>query len=399
MTVEVDRSRIIAYQRCPRERFLGYHIHGKGLQRKAKSLPLQVGSAFHEGAELLLANDIEGAVKRATGYLQKAFAEKGVGLDGEEQTDASLLYSAQEQMALSEALIRAWGLERLEEFLQTFEVVEVEKEGRAELAPDLTLMFRPDALVRDRLSGDLYVVSWKTAASYGKRTLQQCRTDMQSMSEVWGIEASSNDAPRIEGTLYLFIVKGKRQFDEPWGDQPGQWKQNTHLLYAWKNVKPKSDDDEMWSWSFKWTDETGGHSLGKGWKKVSVWDNYPGGTKAWIEDLHNRSIFPRHVDPFESVFPQSLPVERRADEVERWKRQVVAQELDVAAKVADIESLVLEDRSLEETLDIHFPQYTHSCSAYSGCSFIDICHHGVPAEPGELYQIRSANHPESEEEE
>ena len=210
MTIEVDRSRIISYQQCPRQRFLAYHAHGKGLQRKAKALPLIVGSAFHEGAESLLHGDIETACYRAIKYLADAFKGKGVGFDGEEATDATLVYSAQEQVALAEGLIRAWGLSQLPQFLETFEVIEVEKEGRAILSygvgnvgkddpnyqvlwkgsnsDDLTLMFRPDALVRDKLSGDLYVVSWKTASMYGKRTLQQCRTDMQSISEVWGVE-------------------------------------------------------------------------------------------------------------------------------------------------------------------------------------------------------------------
>ena len=51
-------------------------------------------------------------------------------------------------------------------------------------------------------------------------------------------------------------------------------------------------------------------------------------------DLHERKMFPRHIDPFESVFPQSLPVERRQDEVEHWKNQIVAQELKIAEALA-----------------------------------------------------------------
>lgn len=431
MTIEVDRSRIIAYQRCPRERYLAYHHLGKGLQRKAKSLPLQVGSAFHEGAECLLEGDIETACYRAIKYLADAFKGKGVGFDGEEATDQSLVYSAQEQVALAEALIRAWGLEKLTEFLQTFEVIEVEKEGRANLTnnrnhrenlidsglhqesfagldDDLVLMFRPDALVRERLSGDLYVVSWKTASMYGKRTLQQCRTDMQNMSEVWGwqeqhlqefYEKYKDGLPafvpaRVEGVLYLFCVKGKRQLD----DWDNQWKQNSHLIYGWKKLKPIDEFDDGWSWTFKYPKEdgSGGSTLGKGWKKVPIWSEYPGGVKQWITDLHERKVFPRHIDPFESVFPQSLPVERRADEVESWKRQVVAQEIEIPQLLKEVEmAREISPESQKEVLDECFPQYSHSCHSYSGCSMIDICWNGVAAEPGELYQIRSANHPET----
>lgn len=408
MTTEVDRSRIIAFQRCPRERYLAYHHLGKGLQRKAKSLPLQVGSAFHTGAELLLRGNIDGAVLAAQLYLSNAFQEKGVSVDSEESSDQSLIYSAQEQVALTEALIRAWGLEKLPQFLQDFEVLEVEREGRAVLTgidtgdaipqmEALVLMFRPDALVRDRLSGDLYVVSWKTASTYNKRTLQQCKTDMQSMSEVWGLQAQSDPdyQTKIEGVLYLFMVKGKRSLDD-W-DQ--QWKQGTHLIYAWKKVKPSIDEfDDGWSWTYKWPKEdgSGNSTLGKGWKKVSVWDNYPGGVKAWIDALHNREVFPRHLDPFESVFPQSLPVERRVDEVEHWKRQVVAQEMRVATYVESLADWDSSPELFQEFLDERFPQHTGACHQYSGCQFIPICHEGIQPEENELYTIRSANHPESE---
>ena len=135
---------------------------------------------------------------------------------------------------------------------------------------------------------------------------------------------------KIEGILYLFCVKGKRQLD----DWDNQWKQNSHLIYAWKKLKPADEFDDGWSWSYKWPKEdgSGNSTLGKGWKKVPVWSDYPGGVKAWIEALHGRSIFPRHIDPFESVFPQSLPVERRQDEVEHWKNQIVAQEMKIAAQ-------------------------------------------------------------------
>src|SRR5215472_14355681 len=51
----------------------------------------------------------------------------------------------------------------------------------------LTLMFRPDALVREKASGDLYVISWKTCSTFGKRNELQARHDMQSMSEIWGL--------------------------------------------------------------------------------------------------------------------------------------------------------------------------------------------------------------------
>jgi hypothetical protein len=159
------------------------------------------------------------------------------------------------------------------------------------------------------------------------------------------------------------------------------------LIYGWHKLGDTPEEDD-WSWRYAYPKEDGsGESrLGKGWKLVPIWRDYPGGVKAWIGALHHRSIFPRYLDALSEVFPSALPVERRADEVERWKRQVTAQEQMIATALEEVD---------ESTLDELFPQYTHSCHSYSGCPFIPICHEGAAAEPGELYQIRTANHPES----
>lgn len=395
MTIEVDRSRILAYQSCPRQRYLGYHHLGKGLQKKAKALPLQFGSAFHEGsADLLLGRGIEAAVLTSQLYLSNAFAAAEVGFDGEQPGDEgkALEYGKEEQAAMAEALLRAWWAWEGEGFLKNFEIIECEQEGRAALTDEIVLMFRPDALVRDRESGDRYVVSWKTAATYTKRTLDQCRHDMQSISEVWGLQQTTGE--NVEGVLYKFALKGKRDKDE-WD---GLYKQGTHLVYGWKKLAAgESEDGAEWAWKYKWdSDEinpkTGKpvqRTLGKGWKKVPIWSEYEGGVKAWVEALAANQIAPRHVNALEQVFPQSLPVERRVDEVERWKRQVVAQEMRINDSL-----LALSLERDEGDLDYHFPQHTHSCHSYSGCPFIPICWEGAPAEPGELYQIRTSNHPE-----
>lgn len=205
--METDRSRIISYQQCPRQRYLAYHAHGMGLQKKSKSLPLQFGSAFHEGAEeLLVANGVEAAVERSNRFLIEQFSAHAIGFDGETPDDLqkAMDYGREEQMALAEGLLRAWWTYEGEAFLDNFEVIEVEREGRAILAShgntineytiDLVLMFRPDALVRDKSSGDLYVVSWKTCATFGQRNVNQARHDMQSMSEVFGVEATHEDS-------------------------------------------------------------------------------------------------------------------------------------------------------------------------------------------------------------
>lgn len=396
--METDRSRIISYQRCPRERYLAYHHLGTGIQRTRKSLPLSFGAAFHQGTETLLRGmSIDGAVVDALTFLHGEFSDHAISFDNETPPDlaAAMAYGQEEQMALAEALLRAWYAYEGESFLKSFDVLEVEAEGRAQLADDLTLMFRPDALVKDRESGDCFVISWKTAATFGKRNTDQARHDAQSISEAWGLTQSRG--VKIEGILYKFIVKGRRSLDK-WDNL---YKQNSHLVYGWAKLSTLDSEFPEWSWAYEYEDENGKTSrLGKGWQKKPIWRDYPGGVKQWVDDLSQSKVFPRHVDALAAVFPQAMPVERHEKDVEHWRNQVVAQEVDIAHKVQlQLSATRLPEgqtgfENYADLLDMNFPQYTSSCHSYSGCPFIPICWEGVKAEPNELYQIRLSNHPE-----
>src|SRR6202049_132237 len=166
--METDRSRILAAQRCLRERYYAYHHLGTGIQKKSKGLPLQFGSAFHEGSEVLLTPQvvpdsvvrIEIAVNTAKKFFRTQFEVAGVSFDGETPDDVqkAMEYGQEEQMALAEGLLRGWGAYEGEQFLDTFEVVEVEQEGRANLSDELVLMYRPDAVVREKATGDHYKI-------------------------------------------------------------------------------------------------------------------------------------------------------------------------------------------------------------------------------------------------
>ena len=437
MTILIDRSRILDFQACPRRRYLSYHYLGTGIQRKAKSLPLVFGSAFHEGSEEMLKGNIEGAVLRSQLFLSNVFEEHSVGFDREETPDltAAYQYGMEEQGALAEALLRGFWAYEGESFLEGFEVIEVEREGRAELVKSqleydesssyhhesepMALMFRPDALVRERSTGDLYIVSWKTCATFGQMTLRQCRTDMQSMSEVWGVEQTMNEksaveaqamatalnttvawgtnGQRVEGVLYKFAVKGQRRKDN-WD---GLYKQSSHLIYGWAKLDTLKTEFPEWSWSYEYPSETDPNKmsrLGKGWQKKPIWRDYPGGVRAWIEGLAKQEIFPRYANALVAAFPSALPVSRRADEIERWKRQIVGQELRVNDDLVRIEAGAVSDDDKAAMLDTYFPQHTSRCEDYSGCPMFDVCWTpAVAMDPigSGLYQIRTnPNHPE-----
>jgi hypothetical protein len=114
--------------------------------------------------------------------------------------------------------------------------------------------------------------------------------------------------------------------------------------------------------------------------------------KQWIADLAANKITPRNVNVFDNVFPQMMPVSRRADEIESWKRQVVSQEGRVRQRVRAIEA-----DPTDEVLDREMPQHTARCYDYQHpCSFLPICTRpAVKADPlgSGLFEIRTPNHP------
>ena len=184
--IYTDRSRVEAFQRCNRFRFLSYHENGIGLSPAKEPLPLAVGKAVHAGLASLLtdAMNVPGpwgsdimhedaavtvaladfAPHRAALALDTteaaamavpdpaALADQlaRTALDlGMAPTDPSLValheqqrnaaaefdqWLYQEQAALVEGLVRAYARRRLRPLLEEFEVLEVEREGEWELA-------------------------------------------------------------------------------------------------------------------------------------------------------------------------------------------------------------------------------------------------------------------------
>ena len=389
---QFDRSRALTFQACPRKRWWEFHYNSTGIQRVRKSLPLQFGSAFHEGAESLLANEGgDKAAERAGEYIDRAFSSEKIELE-----EGYASYGAREQHVIAEALVRAWEAQCGLAFRQQFEVIEIEREGRALVAPDVELLYRPDGLVRERLTGDYYLVSWKTASTFTQATINSMRVDMQSMSEVFGVQSDHPDI-QIEGVLYIPAVKGQRRFDKYLGFKT----QSTHLAYCWRRDGATEEDAEF-AWTYEYITEDTGKStkLGKGFRKYLVDEGYPGGVKGWVEALARQEITPRHINALEQVFPQSLPVHREQWEIDSWKRQIVSQEKRIEQRVRAVEAAAMTGgEAYAETLDREFPQHTRSCYDYaSQCPFYECCF--VPAVASDplasgLYQVRLSNHPEA----
>lgn len=331
LPIFVDRSRIETEQHCSRERFLRYHYGGMGLETTRKPLPLAVGGAVHVGLAHLLKHgalvfdlaekatqlngDVWGRVEdAAVAAALKDFREvtaTGVELENQERmalaampepppldmtalleasldgvVDVEALmqrtdevrtrferdYLIPEQLALVEAMVRAYARRRLRPLLEEYEVLEVEREGTWELAigvhgggtcqecghnhdadsnPTIIFMSRADALLLHRRDRTLVLLSYKTAASWDDRKRRDAERDMQGLSEgievemrlaqwwqelhdgrwagerydiiarAWGTTDamakylfSLTAAPRVSAVRYEYLLKGERWEDK-----------------------------------------------------------------------------------------------------------------------------------------------------------------------------------------
>jgi hypothetical protein len=499
--VWTDRSRIESYQSCARKRWLEYHEASTGIQPQRKPLALCVGGSVHVGLEhLLLGESEDSAVTAALADFSQHQA--ALALDTTEEaalatpdpaalatqlastaldlgmapSDPSLValmeqhgnaakefdgWLYKEQAALVEGMVRAYARRRLAPLLAEFEVLEVEREGDWELASgylgsddpySLCFMSRPDALLRSRTDNSLYLLSFKTAATWDIRKARDAEHDMQGLSE--GVEVERrlgewwnelyhepeqhkmicqalgiSDAtykyltslpapPRILGIRYEYLLKGSRYADRDLSSRFGVnvWAQRSHLIRAYSN-----ESAGQWCWSYDHLKDDGSTSklYYKTWRPRAVWESMP--IKSWIDLLDDTQMAmsaydstvgqePREVGyksaaqaqgfttehPLDAIFPAPLVVYRSDDQLRDWIEQVEASESRVAEAVARVDNAP-DEGERRHLLNVHFPMSRRSCSYPTECAFAKtVCFGGEDAQRDPLgtgaFRRRVPNH-------
>lgn len=437
-TFTSSRSRHTDGIRCPRARWLGHErLEGdsEGLESVKVALPLATGGSVHVGLQTILTRTMESPTARLLVYpakllLYPQWIEEGVtaaladfdsrcegrGFQLDELEDRSYVYN--EQKALTEALTRLAGMRVIPRLLETYEVLEVERPDQEVLYQDTNdddepcqdpweIMWRsiPDALLRARDSGDLYVLSWKTTAQYDARKDSEDRVAMAQASEPWALQtrltrqwnhlhdpenevfpggvgkwvdddgtedemltwlAGLPAPPRIRGTQMVYLVKGVRRQGSQADSTPEQLsagvrmkKTASPLIYGYqdKSFPPKLAWGSEWRCSVphpmrksSWypTGECPGdgrnHKRGDDWQSFPVWTTL--GVKDWMEALNQGKVTPEAGDPLEAAF--AIPVPHFLDQgtIAKWKRQVTAKErryAQVLAQVREYETALAEN--------------------------------------------------------
>ena len=372
-TFYTRRSAIVSAQRCPRTRYWEYlalpvecgcggqpdcsTCYGTGVRagimRDRVNVPLLVGSAVHAGlARLLEGDSVDTAVALARRGYDLELAASGLELADSEEAG----YVADEQRALTEALVRLAAYGPVPRLLERYEVVWTERDFEQELAPGVVLRGKPDALLREKDTGDLYILSWKTKGGSGMddRALEDGQHDDQGLSETWLVESESGED--TAGVIMIWLLKGERR-ETPKGS--GRYTQSSPLIRGYR--KFGDDGQPEYAHSYYWADGSGSrHGLGKGWSKFDAWME-PGGVKEWINLLATGHVQPDAGNPLADQFVMSAPYYRQPEDILDWVDQTIEQESAA--------------RYIAELCDSPNPwhQHRHSCSYPSRCSFYKIC--------------------------
>ena len=381
-----------------------------------------------------------------------------------------------EQSALVEAMVRAYARRRLPVLLAEFEVLEVEREGEWELAewradpghcncghPDavhvhttgacahcdcsrfsdywtLQFMSRPDALLRNRADNSLYLLSFKTAATWDVRKARDAEHDMQGLSEGVEVERRLGDwwtvihgtdkhnpdlaeipiatqkylhscaaPPRILGIRYEYMLKGYRSEDKDLSARFGLkvWAQKSHLVRKYvatsvpsRGVSAYNVGDECWSYDWIKDDGSSSKLAWQNWRSRPVWEDGPGAVKAWIDRLDATEMTMSAEDSTVGLEPRPLGYKSSGQAlgltathplddvfpapltVYRSDDQLRDWVEQVEAQERRVAEAVAEVESATDegdrrhALNVHFPMARRACSYPTECAFTKVCYGG-----------------------
>lgn len=319
--------------------------------------------------------------------------DDGQALMGDPQQGQRIFeeYLWQEQSALVEGLVRAYARRKLRGLLERYEALEVEREGTWILSivggssdgitagslgagetkrpeankecpslgatpedAEIIFMSRPDALLLERETQQLWLQSFKTAATWDIRKQRDAQRDMQGLSEGVEVERRLGEwwqtihqwdgimqgaspifmklkhdcspamfrflkelaaPPRIMGIRYEYLLKGSRYEDKALSARCGFtcWTQGSHLTRNYvctslptRSKSPVTYDLGSVCWSYEYIKEDGSDSklYSGNWQRQPVWEQ--GTVREWIDKLDRSEETMSAYDPTVGQEPRPL---------------------------------------------------------------------------------------------
>lgn len=419
-----SRSAIECYQECPRRRWWNYLYDGTGIVPIRKAVPLVTGGAVHVGAEALLKGiELEQSIRFAANEYTIEIGRYKDRLSRELNANEEYVY--EEQIALSEALVRLFAMAILPGLLQQYNVLDVEREESRYLGRGVMLEGRIDAVLEDKQDKNILVLNLKTSRTVGEddsRVEDQTRVDMQGLTEMWllqkrynevnekidnisnlcrslttgtmpHIERASNKIidyfkrnqlpPKVSGVKTIFLIKGK-QYEQ----NDGRKETYSPLIRPYRKLVGGEWKYEP-SYTFEKPDGSKGR-LGKGWEPFHAWEcEDVGFVKGWMERLAGMP------NVIEKQYYIPTDMYRNSDEVDSLIEEISSQEEWVRKCIVDC---IGNGSSKAGTtfLNEYFPMHRRSCVYPLKCQYWDCCYKPMtkedPLATGDFVK-RTPHHP------
>jgi hypothetical protein len=280
-------------------------------------------------------------------------------------------------------------------------------------------MSRPDAVMLNRHTSEIEIMSFKTIGNWDARKQSEAQHDTQGLSESWavegwmqqlwdGLQANPDRGPEemgIDGELFLlmkeypyapkvstvrmeYLLRGERR-----QDPSGRWVTHSPLIrgyhretgglateYAWSGYwscsSPHAMRKSSWYRDGRCPGDGRRHKLPDDYEPLAVWEaDEVGGVAGWIEMLASGRVQPEAGDALQQQLILLPPFFRHQADIDRWCRQASAQEAQVAQDSWQANDLLKAGRldDLDIFLDQHFPMHTRGCDYPTRCQFQDIC--------------------------
>lgn len=386
----IYKTLIESFDKCGRYGYLKYFFMGHGVESDRQSPERAVGTSCHRGVEVLFLEH-----KHGNGYIDAAVAAAHAKFDFETEgmfvgmatDDATHLI--REFKSVIEGALRLWAVVRLPKLLAEYEVIDAEVKMYTPISPELTLMAKPDGILRSRFDGRLYDFSLKTEKSHGRIKHPTAMIDIGGLTEVITVATTAGDGKisNVGGVLMEYIVVGEVSRKEPiiWHPAHRGWYRlvdpndlNSAIEYAWKWECANPNYDPMGPVSSQKNPQNVSLKKKDGWERFEARD-YPGGIAAWVRDLADRKFYPYHIDPAAELLHAPAMYKRTAGQVESFITQVTAEHHEINRQLELVEAGALPlDRA------VAFRQRFGNCLRYGEdyrCEMWNICHEGLGTDP------------------
>ncbi len=401
-TLYLDRSRTEVKQHCPRKGYWNYYYKGRGIVAAREippPWPLLTGGYVHEGIERILKGESAVLVAIDIAAIYHRTIEP-LFIDIEDGPARDILFhNLKEQRELTTALIYGWYKIIYPSYIRDYEPVDIEREEAITFQvgdSEITLLTRTDLLSKIRGSDNYVIHNWKTVTNADKDWLEQWRYDQQTLTEY--IAAENRIGHNIIGTIITGLVKGRKS---EWPEDSGNWSHNNPMIYQW--IKDNGGEIDYQA-KYKWKCDSphqmsrgkecpGGQSHTRsGYYKGAVADKYPGGIISWID--HLCAMEPETLSSYFITLP---PISRSEWEIERWKRQTLAREIEDVSNAAEINRMIsIEPDTAAILLDHHFPMYTGHGNCHDWgkpCEYLEVCWGSADVDDNSRFKPRDYNHP------